>query len=53
MARLYKGSTYRPATHTLTLRPPTTSGGLGAPVLRDAEVIAFCRGVLEILRPAG
>jgi transcription-repair coupling factor (superfamily II helicase) len=51
MARLYKGSTYRPATHTLTLHPPTASGGLGAPVLRDAELLAFCRGVLEALVP--
>jgi transcription-repair coupling factor (superfamily II helicase) len=52
MARLYQGSTYRESTHTLTLRPPTASGGLGAPVLRDAELIAFCRGVLQALVPA-
>ena len=52
MARLYKGSTYRESAHTLTLRPPTESGAMGAAVLRDGELLEYCRGVIGDLAPA-
>ncbi len=52
MARLYRGSAYRAATHTLTLPAPAESDRLAAPALRDADLLAFCRGVLEAMAPA-
>ncbi len=53
MARLYKGSDYRPATRTLTLRPPTEADTIGSPALRDADLLRFCRGVLDAMSPSG
>ena len=50
-ARLYPGSKYRQLTHTLTLRPPTESGRLGAETLRDVELLAFCEQLLRTLVP--
>ena len=50
-ARLYPGSKYRQLTQTLTLRPPTESGRLGAETLRDVELLAFCEQLLRTLVP--
>ena len=50
-ARLYPGSKYRQLTNTLTLRPPTESGRLGAETLRDLELLAFCEQLLRTLVP--
>jgi transcription-repair coupling factor (superfamily II helicase) len=52
MARLYKGSVYRPASRSLTLRPPAEADRLGAATLRDAQLLAFCRGVLDAMAPS-
>jgi len=52
MARLYRGSAYRPATHSLTLPEPTESDRIGSPGLRDAALLAYCRGVLDAIAPA-
>ncbi len=53
MARMYKGSAYRESTHTLTVRPPTESARIGAPGLRDAALLEFCRGVLRAIAGTG
>ncbi len=50
-ARMYPGSKYRQLTNTLTLRPPTESGRLGAETLRDVELLAFCEQLLHTLVP--
>jgi transcription-repair coupling factor (superfamily II helicase) len=51
-ARLYRGSVYRPATHSLTLPPPTESDRIGSPALRDGALLEYCRGVLDAIAPA-
>ena len=51
-ARLYPGSKFRALTNTLTLRPPTESGRLGAETLRDLDLLAFCEQLLRTLVPA-
>ena len=51
LARLYRGSAYRELTKTITVRPPTESGSIGSPVVRDIELLAFCRQVIDDLAP--
>jgi transcription-repair coupling factor (superfamily II helicase) len=51
-ARLYRGSVYRPATHSLTLAPPTESDRIGSPQLTGMALLEFCQGVLRAIRPA-
>ena len=52
LARLYPGSKYRELTSTLTLRPPTESGRVGADALRDRALLKYCAEVLQDLVPA-
>jgi transcription-repair coupling factor (superfamily II helicase) len=52
MSRLYRGSVYRPATHSVTLPTPTESDRMGSPALRDAALLAYCRDVLDAIAPA-
>jgi transcription-repair coupling factor (superfamily II helicase) len=51
LSRLYRGSAYREASRTVTLRPPTESDTIGSPLLRDAELLEFCRTVLAQVVP--
>ncbi|MDQ2738923.1 MAG: hypothetical protein M3Y35_09995, partial [Actinomycetota bacterium] len=52
LARLYPGAKYKASTHTVTLRPPTGGGGIGAPVLRDRKLLESCEQLLHVLAPA-
>lgn len=49
MARLYRGAKYRDDNATVTVPIPTLSNRLGAPPLKDQELIDFCRTVLTEL----
>jgi transcription-repair coupling factor (superfamily II helicase) len=51
LSRLYRGSAYRGTSRTMTLRPPTSSDAMGSPVLRDAALLEYCRGVLGEMVP--
>ncbi|TKV61723.1 transcription-repair coupling factor [Nakamurella flava] len=51
LARLYPGSKYRALTSTLTLKPPTVGDRLGAPAMRDRELLAWLERVLDDLVP--
>jgi transcription-repair coupling factor (superfamily II helicase) len=51
LARLYPGSKYREITSTLTLRPPTESGRVGADALRDRALLEYCAVALQDLVP--
>src|SRR6478752_2768893 len=52
VARLYPGSKYRATTSVLTLKPPAEGGRIGAPALRDRELLGYLGRVLEDLTPA-
>jgi transcription-repair coupling factor (superfamily II helicase) len=52
MARRYPGSRYRELTSTLTLRAPQESDRLGAPPMRDAQLIDWINSLLDELTPA-
>ena len=51
IARLYSGSKYRAATSVLVLKPPTVGGRMGAPALRDRELLGYLGRVLEDIAP--
>ncbi|MEO7124623.1 MAG: transcription-repair coupling factor [Nakamurella sp.] len=52
MARLYRGSVYRPALHSLTLVEPTESARVGSPALQGVALLDYCRKVLVAIAPA-
>jgi transcription-repair coupling factor (superfamily II helicase) len=52
LKRLYPTGTYKPATHTVAVPRPTegaAGGRMGAPALRDQELLDWCARLLESL----
>jgi transcription-repair coupling factor (superfamily II helicase) len=52
MRRLFPKAVYKPTTHTVSLPRPTegaAGGRMGAPELRDQELLDWCAGFLESL----
>ncbi|AFM18893.1 transcription-repair coupling factor Mfd [Mycolicibacterium chubuense NBB4] len=46
LKRLYAGATYRATTSTVQVPIPRSGGGVGAPRIRDLELVAFVAGLL-------
>ena len=47
LKRLYKGTLVKPATATILVPQPTTTGRTGSPVLRDSALLAWARELLD------
>ena len=52
LARVYPASKYSKSSATITLRTPTESDRIGAPLLRDNAMLAWVHRVLADLTPA-
>jgi transcription-repair coupling factor (superfamily II helicase) len=54
LGRLYPQATYKSAVTTLSVPLPSSSGGIGAPPLRDRELLEWCTTlVTSVLGPIG
>ncbi|TCP56360.1 transcription-repair coupling factor [Tamaricihabitans halophyticus] len=55
LKRLYPKATYKAVTHTVAAPHPTegpAGGRIGAPPLRDTDLLDWCTGLLQAMRPA-
>jgi transcription-repair coupling factor (superfamily II helicase) len=53
LQRLYKGALVKPATSTVLVPAPSTTGRMGAPPLRDRALLAWARALLDEVVGAG
>jgi transcription-repair coupling factor (superfamily II helicase) len=53
LQRLYKGALVKPATSTVLVPTPTTTGRMGAPPLRDRALLSWARSMLDEVVGAG
>jgi transcription-repair coupling factor (superfamily II helicase) len=53
LQRLYKGALVKPATSTVLVPAPSTTGRMGAPPLRDRALLAWARTLLDEVVGAG
>jgi transcription-repair coupling factor (superfamily II helicase) len=49
LKRMYPGATYRATTSTIAMPIPRTGSGIGAPRLRDVELLKVVAGLLLAL----
>ena len=53
LQRLYKGALVKPATSTVLVPAPSTTGRIGAPPLRDRALLSWARALLDEVVGAG